>query len=398
MPEELLSIVVAVYNVREYLDECISSILNQTYRNLEVILVVNGPTDGSDEICRRYAARDQRIKLITIEKNQGVGPAWSSGVNAASGKYLGFVDADDYIDPDLFQRLMDCRGCFDLVISRWKREEGDITRVRCDPLAVGAYETEDDMDFILEHLTSITEPGGNQCVKPGIFSALWNKLYKTSLAKQIFEKPLENRYFAVDTALLYQYILICESVLITDICGYHYRIRKTSVCHSAAHADHLIADILGFYRTLESAFSTHPRRDLLMPQLQGKLASRLNRAPRRMGFDKGAWNRTFVFPFFNLLDGKRIALYGADEIGQNYWRQIRRHNMCEVDLWVDKKWEYRRREGWDVSPVEMLLKGTYDYVVIAAEQQDTADRIRRDLISMGIAEDKLFWKAPVEIF
>ena len=397
MSEELLSIVVPVYNVREYLDECISSILDQTYRNLEVILVVNGPTDGSDEICRRYAEKDKRIKLIIIEKNQGVLPAWASGVKAASGKYLGFVDADDYIDPNLFGKLMECKDDFDLVTSRWKREEDGKTRVRCDPLAVGPYRTEKDMEFILEHITCIVELGGGECIKPGIFPSLWGKVFKTSLAKQAYKNPIESRNNFVDLAFMCQYFLMCGSVLITDICGYHYRIRKTSVSHSVSYVDRYIADILGLYRTLEPVFRTHPRCDILMPQLEQRVAALLNRVPRRAGFGKEAQNRVIVFPFMNLLDGKRIALFGADELGQAYMRQIRRHNMCEVDLWVDENWEYRRREGWDVSPVEELLKGTYDHVVIAAGQQNAADEIRENLISMGIAEYRILWKSPVEI-
>ena len=396
--DELVSIVIPVYNVRDYVEQCLDSVLAQTYQNIEVVIVVNGPTDGSDEICRQYAGRDRRIKLVTIEKNQGILPAWSGGVKAASGSWLGFVDADDYIDPDLYRQLMERREDYDLVISRWKRDEEDKTLVRADPLAAGPYRTEEEMDFILEHLTSITEPGGSRCVKPGIFPALWNKLYKTSLAKQIFEKPVENRHYFVDLTLLYQYILLCKSVLITDICGYHYRIRKTSISHGAAHADSYITNILGLYRTLESVFRTHPRCDVLTSQLQRKVASALSRAPRKMNFDKSAWNRTFVFPFFNLLDGKHIALYGAGEIGQAYWRQIRRHGMCEVELWVDKAWEYRRREGWDVSPVEALRKGACEYVVIAAERQDTADGLRKNLLSMGIEEDRILWRPPVEIF
>lgn len=397
MHEELLSIVVPVYNVREYLDECITSILNQTYCNLELILVVNGPTDGSDEICKRYAEVDERIKLVFIEKNQGVLPARISGVKAASGEYFGFVDVDDCIDPDFYQRLMDCKDDFDLVITHWKRDEEGKTRVRCDPLAVGPYRTEEDMEFILEHIISIVEPGGGEYIKPGICGVPWNKLYKTSLAKAAYEKMVENILWFEDQVFVYLYILTCRSILITDICGYHYRIKKTSTTHGTSISHRNMADIQGMYRILEPVFSAHPRRDILMPQLQRKVATHLNWAPRRMGFCKELQNRTLVFPFFNLLDGKHIALYGADEIGQLYRRQIRRHGMCEVDLWVDEKWEYRRREGWDVSPVETLLTGAYDYVVIAAERQDTADGIRRKLISMGVAEDRVLWKAPVEI-
>ena len=397
MSEELLSIIVYVYNTREYLDECISSILNQTYRNFELILVVNGPTDGSDEICRRYAEMDSRIKLVSFEKNQMPSAIFSSVFEKISGEYLGFVDSDDYIDPDMYQQLMDCKKDFDLVIARWKREEGNKTRVRCDPLAVGPYRSAEDMVFILSHLCNIIESGGGEYIKPGIFPVTWNKLFKTSLMKKVYKKKAEIKLFA-DLALCWLYILICESVLITDICGYHYRVRKASASHSTLDVWSYIADIQGMYRMLEPVLMAHPRCDILMPQLQKKVMSLLYRAPHAAGFCKDAQNRTYVFPFVNLLDGKHIALYGAGEIGQAYRRQIRQHSMCEVDMWVDEAWEYHRREGWDVSPAETLLNGTYEYVVIAAEQQDNADRIRESLISMGVAEDKLLWKAPLEIY
>lgn len=395
MAEELLSIVVPVYNVREYLDECISSILNQTYRNLEVILVLDRPTDGSDEICRRYAEMDKRIKLIALETNQGAMHARNSGIKAASGTYLGVVDADDYIDPDLYRQLMDRRDDFDLVISRWKRVEGNKTRTRKDSLAVGPYSTEEDMEFLLEHLTDITEPGGGEHIKSGIAVFVWNKLYKTSLAKKTCEKMVENMAVFDDSVFTYLYVLACRSVLITDICGYYYRIRERSTCHNG-NFNRFAASIQSMYRVLEPVFMAHPRCDILMPQLEKRIAALLNQAPRRAGFCQEARHRTFVFPFLNLLDGKHIALCGADEVGQAYWRQIRRHNMCEVDMWVDEKWEYRRREGWDVSPVERLLEGAYEYVVIAAELRDTADEIQKKLIAVGIAENKILWRPPVE--
>ena len=398
MSEELLSIVVPVYNSREYLDECIASILDQTYRNLEVIFVLDGPTDGSDEICRRYAEKDGRIKLIAFEKNRGPAFARSAGVEAASGKYLGFIDSDDYIDPDFYQQLMDCKGDFDLVITRWKREEANETRICGDALAVGPYRTEEDMEFILRHIISITELGGGEYIKPGIFPSQVNKIYKTSAVKKIYAQIVDNMKIFEDLMFICLYILTCRSVLITDICGYHYRIRKTSISHGVFDIDRYTADVQSMYRVLGSAFAAHPRRDILVPQLQQKVASLLSRAPRKSGFCKEAQNRTFLFPFFNLLDGKRIALYGADELGQTYRRQIRRHGICEVDLWVDEQWEYYRREGWDVSPVKALPNGIYDYVVIAAARQDAADKIRTRLVSMGAAEDKILWQAPVELF
>lgn len=109
MSHDLLSIVVPVYNVAPYLDRSIRSILGQTYQNLEVILVDDGSTDGSGEICEEYARQDSRVVLI-CQENQGASAARRNGIRVASGTYMGFIDPDDYIDPDFYERLMACRG------------------------------------------------------------------------------------------------------------------------------------------------------------------------------------------------------------------------------------------------------------------------------------------------
>lgn len=394
MSEELLSVVVPVYNVRAYLDECITSILDQTYRNIEVILSLDYPTDGSDEICEKYAKLDKRVKLIVSKKNCGTVHAWSSGVKAASGEYLAFVDADDYIDADMYQRLMECRSDFDLVISRWKREEKDRTREAYDILAPGPYTTAEDMEFLLEHIIDISVPGGGEHIKSGIAPFVWNKLYRTDFAKTAFRHIGENIAVTGDQAFVCCYMLQCKSVLISDICGYHYRIRSGSNCHFS-NINKSTADARDLYNTLEPVFLAHPKRDVLMPQLQRKVARILNRAPSKMGFCQEAQNKILVFPFIDRMEGKRIALYGAGMVGQSYWLQIRRLGLCEIGLWVDEKWEYYRREGCVVSPVEELRNGSYDYVVIAVFDEHTAEGIRLDLLALGVDSEKILWKAPL---
>lgn len=115
--ESKLSVIVPVYNVKEYLNECIDSILNQTYQNLEVLLIVNAPTDGSDKICEEYVGKDNRIRLLYISENHGVYPAWYLGAMNATGEYTTFVDADDYVDIDYFQKMLEAVGSYDIVAS-----------------------------------------------------------------------------------------------------------------------------------------------------------------------------------------------------------------------------------------------------------------------------------------
>ena len=100
----LLSIIVPVYNIREYLPRCVESLRNQTYRDLEILLVDDGSTDGTAELCDRLAAEDERIRVFHKE-NGGSSSARNLGIARAKGEYLGFVDSDDYVEPDMYERL-----------------------------------------------------------------------------------------------------------------------------------------------------------------------------------------------------------------------------------------------------------------------------------------------------
>ena len=113
-----ISIVVPVYNAECYLGQCIESIISQSYRNLEIILVNDGSTDHSSEICRHYVGVDDRI-VVVDQKNQGVVRARQSGVEAATGDFIGWVDADDWIEPEYIEKLAELQ----------KESEADIVAV-----------------------------------------------------------------------------------------------------------------------------------------------------------------------------------------------------------------------------------------------------------------------------
>lgn len=103
---KLVSVVIPVYNVENYLNDCVKSVVNQTYQNLEIILVDDGSTDSSPQMCDQYAKQDNRIKVIHQE-NSGVAIARNVGIKNASGSYLYFLDSDDYLVPNAIQIMYD---------------------------------------------------------------------------------------------------------------------------------------------------------------------------------------------------------------------------------------------------------------------------------------------------
>lgn len=115
----------------------------------------------------------------------------------------------------------------------------------------------------------------------------------------------------------------------------------------------------------------------------------------QLGFSAERRIKTHIFPFINLLDGKRIALYASGMVGKDYYYQIKKQNFCAIDMWVSKSWEREQAAGLEVSPVSDLLKDTYDYVVIAVEREDMAGEIRQELIALGVKEEKILWRKPI---
>ena len=102
----LITVIVPVYNVEEHLDRCIESIINQTYKNLEIILVNDGSPDNCPALCDKWAEKDDRIRVIH-KTNGGVSSARNSGINVAKGEYVGFVDSDDYISADMYELMVE---------------------------------------------------------------------------------------------------------------------------------------------------------------------------------------------------------------------------------------------------------------------------------------------------
>ena len=101
----MISIIVPVYNVEDYIEDCVNSIVNQTYNNIEILLVDDGSTDSSGKICDCLADRDPRIKVLH-KQNGGLMSAWKQGVLNSTGEYIGFVDSDDEVDLDMYERLL----------------------------------------------------------------------------------------------------------------------------------------------------------------------------------------------------------------------------------------------------------------------------------------------------
>lgn len=220
-----ISVIVPVYNVASYLPQCLESILNQDYEDLQVLLIDDGSTDDSGAICDRFAAQDSRIQVIH-QKNGGAAAAKNTGLRAASGKYLSFVDSDDYLEPGVYgflvKTLEETRA--DAVQGAFREVYRSQREVR--PLKP---ETLEGYDYLLRF------PKDFSC------ALLWNKLYRREIFDGVF---FEEGHKIDDEYFTYQGFLQPRRVVCTDRVIYNYRKRASSVMASPESAEQRILDCL----------------------------------------------------------------------------------------------------------------------------------------------------------
>ena len=204
---KLISIIMPVYNAEKYLNRSIESIMNQTYNNIEIILVNDGSTDNSLSICSNYQKIDSRIKLINQE-NQGVSSARNRGIDEASGDYIMFIDSDDYIEKDMIKDMVGkiIADDIDLVISGIKMNHIKNGQV----IGEEKYQLKDKMYSIEEMLNDILIDINLICI-----SGPWCKLYKTKILKNNKIKFTNEFTMGEDTWYNLDYIDDCTGKVVT---------------------------------------------------------------------------------------------------------------------------------------------------------------------------------------
>lgn len=213
--EDLISIIVPVYNVEKYLDRCMESIVNQTYQNLEILLIDDGSTDNSGQKCDEWAKKDSRIKVIHKE-NGGVSSARNIGLEEATGKYIGFVDSDDYIDENMYE----------IMHKEIKKEK--INFVICDVHIVSSNNEMNNIETNEYEFEIINKIQVLEKFYP-YTGQIWRCLFIRQKLKDI--KFNTAMYIAEDLNFICNYILNCEdnSMFITIRKKlYYYAIRENS--------------------------------------------------------------------------------------------------------------------------------------------------------------------------
>lgn len=229
--DPLISIIVPIYNVQEYLPKCIQSLISQTYLNLEIILVDDGCTDNCPAICDTFSDQDPRI-IVIHQKNLGLSCARNAGVQNSSGDYIGFVDGDDWIDPDMYELLIHLLLLYDAQISavNMRHIYADWTEESC----TGQFfllDRKKASEYFLDRRLDIK---GNVC----------NKLYARDIVTAVSFEP--NRLHE-DAFFTYQALYQCSYYVHYDICKYNYvKTRPDSIMNTRLKPQNVLDSLTAF--------------------------------------------------------------------------------------------------------------------------------------------------------
>lgn len=229
---DTISVIVPCFNVENYLPECIESIINQTYPNLEIILVNDGSTDDSGIICDKYAALDGRIRVIH-QKNGGAANARNAGLRAAGGEYLAFVDGDDFIEPAAYETMLAIMRRYgaDLVQCGFREVYPD---KREDRIALSKETVFGTKEYLARYTTDWT------C------GLIWDKLFRRTLFDDIF---FEEGHRIDDEFFTYQGVMNAGKIVYAPVVIYDYRQRKSSAMRDPRAREQMLFDRLEYLTT-----------------------------------------------------------------------------------------------------------------------------------------------------
>lgn len=380
--ESRLSIIVTVYNVAEYLHECLDSLLGQSVLPAKIILVDDGSTDGSGEICDKYAEKTDLFEVLHQE-NKGVSTARLVGLNKVITEYVMFVDADDFISKATVKTIQSYIEKGIDIITFGMNRYYDENYIRAD--AVRLEEGILNRDYLIEKVfpKMIWDTDTH---RSGVDASLCNKAVKKQLYDGLFEKISNlNIHYGEDVGTVYFALLKANNIAVIKECLYFHRQKKKGILPQYLLDDEYIGKLHKLYDYMKKQL---PDSEVFTKQLEYFYLHALE--VRLHKYNDYRTRRQYVFPFDKVEKNKRIIIYGAGEVGQSYWKQLTTIEYCKEIEWVDLNYDKYASFGVK-SPDCISNDKDIDYIVIAILSENAAENVKKQCISKGFPEEKIIW-------
>lgn len=378
----MISVIVPIYNVSQYLPQCLDSLCGQTYCDLDIILVNDGSTDGCYEICEEYRKKDSRIRVIHKE-NGGLVSARKAGIQVALGQYIAYVDGDDWIEPNMYERMHQVitQQKADVVMCGRYEDTGEVHKQVFHGIPEGRYDKQALQDRVYPGMIV-----NNAFFEWGIFPSVWDKLFRRECVERFQLAVDESITMGEDAACVYPCLLNVESIYIMRECLYHYRQTTASMVKQVQDSVVERKRFQVLYQSVMTELNKYKGIYDLRNQWREYVLFLM--VPRADSLYKGYESLDYLFPFPKVKRGTDIVLYGAGTYGQRLFGFLERTGFCHVIAWVDRNYAELQKMGLPVESPDVLRDRLYDQIVVGITYAKARTALYQSLLEK-YTEDKI---------
>ena len=375
-----LSVVVTVYNLDRYIEKCIDSLLLQDYKYMEIVIVDDGSTDNTSEICDKYEKKYNNIRVVH-KCNEGVVKALATGIDYSEGLYITFVDGDDWVQHNCYGSLMKLLLDNDLDIITYGairyRNENDYYYTY-DSFKEGIYEGTDLNDIKSNMIWDKTKQGFQ--IDPSLCMKIFRKDIIETCVKNVLNIKI---HYAQDVIITYPAIKEAEKLGIIHDAYYFHRRREIGVQPAYLMDSQYYYKLYLVYKYLSEIFKFDKN---ILQQIEAfyQYSVKLRCLYNTQDVTIGKW----LFPFDKVKKGSNIIIYGYGKVGKTYIQQLEKLNFCNVICIVDSAYEKYQDNGGKIFPIEHIVNKRYDYIVIANASDDVKHKIKNVLMNNFNVEEK----------
>lgn len=384
MNEQLLSVIVPVYNSERYLTHCVESLLDQTYQVMEILLIDDGSADGSRKICDGYAEKYNNI-FIFHQKNAGANAARKKGIEHAKGSYIAFVDSDDWVVPNFFEVLMLAaeKENADMVTTNVTVDTESGSMISRSAVVNGSYTQEEIEKYIFPCMVYDDIER-----KPGIFAYLCAKVLKREPLLDSITDLDTHLAYGEDGAIVFPFLAGISKLVVTDYPGYHYVQHDASVTHRLD--PDMFRNVSYLEKYLKTKFQKMGKYALVETQIHYFIRDLLFRIIEA-DYEVNCGRILCVPPYEIIPRSSKLVIYGAGKAGKEFVRLFLQSHYAEVTAWVDQNFG-RELYSYQIENPESIKEKEYDYVLIALTDEKKAYEVKEYLHSIGIEDKKILWK------
>ncbi len=373
-----VSIIVPIYNIAPYVYQCVNSIINQTYKNIEIILVNDGSTDESVYFCEYFKKIDKRVKVIHKE-NGGLVSARKAGIKEAKGDYVFYVDGDDWLELDCIENYVKeaLKNKSDVVIASHFREFIGVFKRMDNLIPFGVYDKEE-LSKIYPYVISY-----KKFFRHGIYTYSWGKLYKREIALKFQLEVLDNLTIGEDAAFLYPLLFNIQKLSIIDYSGYVYRHRPNSMLKVYGEIKDEIKKLkvlFGFLNEKLNTFNVEKQLNEYFYYLS---------LVRSGAFLEDLKVKNYLSILSDIPKNSKIILYNSGSFGQRIYTGLKKSKYYNVVAWADEDhYESQIMNLPVISPFD-IKNMEFDYVIIASFDFSFIKETKKLLLDNGISLNKI---------